>query len=175
MTLPLLAPDALSGSQRALYDTIAGGPRAGGPVPLVDAAGHLTGPFNALLYAPSLGEAVQALGTRLRFGSSLSDRERELATLLVAARIPSPYELSAHRTLALATGLDRSTVDTVSRGELPDLEDPRERALLRLCATLIDNPAEATSDLGEQLLVELTILVGYYQLLARLLVVAGVD
>jgi 4-carboxymuconolactone decarboxylase len=173
--LPLLHPDALTAAQSELYDRIVHGPRAGAAVPVTDEHGHLAGPFNALLYTPVLGDLVQRLGAALRFGSSLTDRQRELATLLVAARARSTYELSAHRTLAAQAGIDASVIDSLVRGEIPDLPDPRDRAVLQLCQTLLDDPAAAReTDLGPELLVELTILVGYYQLLARLLTVAGV-
>jgi 4-carboxymuconolactone decarboxylase len=51
-------PDELDPAQRELYETITGGPRAAGPSPfaLVDAAGRLNGPFNAMLLAPELGQ-----------------------------------------------------------------------------------------------------------------------
>jgi AhpD family alkylhydroperoxidase len=174
--LPLLAPAAMDPAQRELYDTITAGPRAHSPVPLVDEHGHLTGPFNALLYAPKPGEAVQQLGARIRFALSLSDRERELATLLVAGRARCRYELAAHTVLATAAGVEPDVIESLSRGEIPDLPDARERAVLRLCSQLIEDPHEATAgDLGTRTLVELTVLVGYYQLLARILTVAGVD
>lgn len=174
--LPLLAPAAMDPAQRELYDTITGGPRAHSPVPPVDGHGHLTGPFNALLYAPGLGEAVQQLGARIRFALSLSDRERELATLLVAGRARCGYELFAHTVLASAAGVEPDVIESLSRGEIPDLPDARERAVLRLCSQLVEDPHEATAgDLGTRTLVELTVLVGYYQLLARILTVAGVD
>lgn len=174
--LPLLHPDSLSPPQRELYDRITTGPRARDVVPVTDTEGHLTGPFNALLYAPTLGEAVQSLGARVRFGLSLTDRERELATVLVAARLNSPYELTAHRQLALAAGITPAEIDSLTRTEIPDSLAPREQTILHLCTTLLDSPTTAHDhDLGPQLLVELTILVGYYQLLARLLTVAGLD
>ncbi|HVT70755.1 MAG TPA: hypothetical protein VHF26_23610, partial [Trebonia sp.] len=54
--LPGLAPADLDNDQRALYDAIAGGPRAKNRnIPLTDPDGHLLGPFNAMLLSPTLG------------------------------------------------------------------------------------------------------------------------
>jgi 4-carboxymuconolactone decarboxylase len=180
--LPLLAPDDLDGEQRALYDRIASGPRAAAnaAVPVTDEAGRLTGPFNTLLYAPNVGDAVQELGARIRYGLSLSDRERELATLLVAGRAGSSYELAAHARLAATAGIDEAAIEALRTGTRPDLADERERRVLTLCEVLLapaPDPAEvaaAADGLGPDVVAELTILVGYYQLLARLLSVAGV-
>ncbi|TDV56439.1 carboxymuconolactone decarboxylase family protein [Actinophytocola oryzae] len=178
--LPLLAPGELDAGQRALYDRITGGPRTASPVSLTDEAGHLTGPFNALLFAPRLGDAVQEVGARIRYGLSLTDRERELATLLVAGRVGSSYELAAHTRLAAAAGVDEAAITALRAGELPEVGDERERRVLGLCEVLLSptpDPAEvavAADGLGTTVVAELTILVGYYQLLARLLAVAGV-
>ncbi|MEV6625768.1 carboxymuconolactone decarboxylase family protein, partial [Amycolatopsis sp. NPDC051114] len=84
--LPRLSPADLDDDQRALREAITGGPRAGGPFPLTDAAGALTGPFNALLFAPPAGQALQRLGAAVRYETAIGDRARELAILAVAAR-----------------------------------------------------------------------------------------
>jgi 4-carboxymuconolactone decarboxylase len=57
--------------QYALYEKIALGPRAAeSAFPFVDQAGALTGPFDAMLLNPVLGDALQALGSALRFGGA---------------------------------------------------------------------------------------------------------
>ena len=56
-------------------------PRA---VDLVDEDGRLEGPFNAFLLQPRLGGPLQALGAAVRYGTSLSDRAREIARRLAA-------------------------------------------------------------------------------------------
>lgn len=102
---PLLAPDALMDAQRAVYDAAAGPPRANGPFVVVDDDGHLAGPFNALLYSPDIGQAVQALGAALRSGGTLSGRTRELVICAVAAELDSDYEWYAHSRVALSVGV----------------------------------------------------------------------
>lgn len=180
--LPLLRPEDLDSAQQALHGRITGGSRtrSAALVPVADGEGRLSGPFNALLYAADLGDAVQEVGSRIRYGLSLSDRERELATLLVAGHGRSAYELAAHRVLAAAAGVTPPEIGRAARGEVPELADPHEREVIEFCATLLSGaPGQeavraAVSRLGTRAVVELVILVGYYQLLARLLDVAGV-
>ena len=66
---PLLAPNELSADQQELYEKITAGPRANGPFRIMHDDGSLAGPFNALLFAPRIGNAVQELGAALRFGA----------------------------------------------------------------------------------------------------------
>lgn len=180
--LPLLRPADLDATQRTLHARIAGGSRARSAalVPVADGEGRLSGPFNALLYAPDLGNAVQEVGSRIRYGLSLSDRERELATLLVAGHGHSGYELAAHRVLAAAAGVTPPEIGRAASGEVPELPDPHEREVIEFCAMLLTGTPgqeavrDAVSRLGARAVVELVILVGYYQLVARLLEVAGV-
>src|SRR5262245_36540217 len=89
-----LAPATLDDAQRSVYEAIAGGRRAQGPqrFRLVDADGGLEGPFNAFLLQPRLGHALQALGAAVRYETSLSDRARELAILVVAVEHDSAFE-----------------------------------------------------------------------------------
>ena len=103
--LPRLRPAELDETQRRLYDELVSGPRSRGPVPLTGADGQLEGPFNAMLFAPGTGGPLLALGTAVRFGSGLTPRAREIATLAVAAHSGSAYELYAHERLGRQAGL----------------------------------------------------------------------
>ena len=67
MRLPVLSSDEMTSEQVDLYREILGGPRGQGPraVLLASGAGGLAGPFNAMLYAPPVGHALQELGMEL--------------------------------------------------------------------------------------------------------------
>lgn len=171
--LPHFRPGDLDDEQRALYDAITGGPRAGGPVPLTDGEGRLAGPFNAMLVAPASGSALQRLGAAIRYETSLSARARELAILAVAAHWDSEFERYAHEPVALSAGLTEAQLAAVRAGNLPDGLDDTELAVLRFVTALLrdgdadDETYAATVDvLGERTVVELTTLVGYYATLA---------
>jgi 4-carboxymuconolactone decarboxylase len=81
--LDLMAPAELSPAQRALYDAITGGPRTSqaGIVPITDPEGRLLGPFAVMLLSPEVGNAVQQLGAKIRFGTALTGRERAILSV----------------------------------------------------------------------------------------------
>lgn len=171
-------PRELTPEQRQVYDRIAGGPRARGRqlFALTDAEGRLHGPFNAMLSSPMLGDALQALGSAVRYGTSLSDRIREMAILADAAAWESDFERYAHEAVGRAAGL--SDDELAAMRDLGSLQptDPREaaaldvvRALLRRCDLDDHEWSSAREVLGEDELFELTTLVGYYSTLALLL------
>jgi 4-carboxymuconolactone decarboxylase len=173
--LPHPTPDRLDPAQRALYDEITGGPRAAGPqrFPLTDDAGRLTGPFNAMLAAPPLGQALQGLGAAIRYETTLGERIRELAILAVAARWDCAFERFAHEPHARAAGITEAQVEALRGFALPDLADETERAALRLVFAMLREEdvddvtyAEIVPIIGNRMAVELTTLVGYYATLA---------
>ncbi|MDA2989506.1 MAG: carboxymuconolactone decarboxylase family protein [Actinomycetota bacterium] len=168
-------PDELSGAQRALYDSIVAGPRAAGPqrFALVDAQGRLNGPFGPLLVQPQLGAAVSALGETIRYGTQLTDREREIAILLVATACRSEFEWYAHARIGRHVGLDDEQLGALAAGHAVPVATEREAAVVQLVGALLDNRpiddaqyASAHSVLGEVGVFETACLVGYYRLLA---------
>jgi 4-carboxymuconolactone decarboxylase len=175
MRLPRLAPDQLGPEQRALYDEIVGGPRGTGPqlFELVDARGRLNGPFGVMLHSPAVGGALQELGAAIRYRSVLSPRVREIAVLAVAASWSSEFERYAHEPLARRAGLTDAQIEALAAGADVVLDDPAEAAALRVVRALLERSdltdeehAEGREILGDQALVELTALVGYYATLA---------
>ena len=120
--LDLLPPAELDPAQRALYDAITGGPRASqaGTVPITDADGQLLGPFAVMLLSPEVGNAMQQVGAKIRFGAALTGRERELAILSVAGVLRSDFERLAHEPAARALGLAQEQIDAVLAGQIPD-------------------------------------------------------
>jgi AhpD family alkylhydroperoxidase len=181
--LPLLREDQLDEAQRAIYDGIAKGPRASGPqrFRLRHDDGSLTGPFNALLFAPRVGAALSGVGEAIRYGSGLSARLRELAILAVAAAKRADFEWYAHDPIARAAGIDDAVIAEIKAGGTPILDDPTEAAGMALVAALVAGErvgdslfARAEAALGTDGVVELTALVGYYLTLALLLDVVDV-
>ncbi len=62
--LPPLNPSQLTPEQEETYQSLIAGPRGKN---IVDEKGTLTGPFNAMLYSPQIGNKLQELGSQLRF------------------------------------------------------------------------------------------------------------
>ena len=168
-----LPPEELAADQAEVYSAIAGGPRSGGAFALKDDAGALTGPYNAMLYAPRVGVALQELGAALRYRTSLTDRSREIAILVVAAHWQSPFEQYAHEAVARQCGMSEAEIMALRQGDPLTLADPHEQAVHDVVRALVAEQdlddatyAAARDLLGEATLVEITTLVGYYALLA---------
>jgi 4-carboxymuconolactone decarboxylase len=169
-----LPPESLDPEQRAVYDSIAGGRRAQGPqlFRLVDDTGALEGPFNGFLLQPRLGQALSALGSAVRYETSLSDRAREIAILVVSVHWDSEFEWYAHAAVGRHVGLTDDDLAAIGARRFEELPDD-DRVVAATTALLVDegdladDAYEAAVDaLGESGLFELLTLVGYYAALA---------
>ncbi len=175
--IPLLPPDRLTPEQKQLYDNITGDKRRQAARRIkAPEGGPLTGPFNALLYSPKLGDAVQKLGASLRFESSLPGHLRELAILIAGQHWRANYEWFAHAPIAAREGLDETVIAAVKKGEAPGDAPDDVMAVHRFVSELIhtrrvsDETFESVRALvGEPGLVELIALIGHYTLIAGLL------
>jgi 4-carboxymuconolactone decarboxylase len=179
MRLAVLSSDEMTAEQKDLYREILSGPRGQGPraVPLASGAGGLAGPFNAMLYAPPVGHALQELGAAIRFRSELPPRIREMAILAVAQAWDSAYERASHEPIGREAGLTDEEIEALRGGADPGFADKQEQAayaVVRALTGLDPNTADlddeqydtAVAALGERALVELSTLVGYYATLA---------
>jgi 4-carboxymuconolactone decarboxylase len=173
--LPLLHPALLDDEQREVYEAITGGPRADHPSShrYADDEGRLSGPFNAMLYSPKVGLALQELGAALRFRGRFTTRQREIVTLVVAAHTRSDYEWYAHERLGRQAGLTEDELTALGSGRDPLLADVRERIVYEAARELvadgdISDPlyVEAVATLGRASVFELVTIVGYYTALA---------
>jgi 4-carboxymuconolactone decarboxylase len=173
--LPKLAVAGLTPGQRVVYDAITGGRRGAGPqlFQLRDEQGALEGPFNAMLYDPATGAALQALGSAIRYDSPLPGRLREIAILVVAAHWGSAFERYAHEAVARAAGIGDGDLGSLRELAVGRLADPRERLVAATTLALardgdLDDAgyAAAVAGLGVAQVVALTTLVGYYATLA---------
>ena len=174
-----LAGERLGEAERALFDAITTGKRtaAAGASAYLTAGGGLRGPFNALLHAPHVGDAVQRLGERLRFDGILPPCQREIAVLCVAAHWRADYEWWAHARIARDCGVADAVIEAIRERRRPALEDAHERLVHDCARALLDERRipdrlydEAVAGIGETALVELVILLGYYSLVSMILV-----
>ena len=176
MRLAVLSSEEMTAEQLDLYREILGGPRGQGPraVLLSSGAGGLAGPFNAMLYAPPVGHALQELGVAIRFRTELAPRIREMAILVVAQAWDSEYERASHEPIGREAGLTDAEIEALRAGDDPGFADKQEqvahsvvRALTGPAADLDDQEYDtAVAVLGERAVVELSTLVGYYATLA---------
>jgi 4-carboxymuconolactone decarboxylase len=173
--LPWPIPEELGEPARALYDCIAGGPRAAGPqvFPLTDADGRLNGPFNAMLVNPEVGAAVQELGSAIRYKTRFAARAREIAILELAQLRRSEFEWYAHVRIGRQAGLTADELSSLRTGDVATTFSAAERMVRDVVRHLVverdldDATYFAASELlGEQDLYYVVALVGHYESLA---------
>ena len=164
--LPEIAPEKMSEAQRRYYDEVTNGPRGGG----------FGGPFAPWLHSPELAEHVQRVGAHLRYGGNLPGKIREFTILTVARFWKADYEWYAHAPIAVAEGLDPDIAEAVRLGRRPTGAGPVELAAYDYATALLSTHKvedavfrRARERLGEAGIVELTILIGYYSLVATTL------
>lgn len=171
-----IAPERMSVDQKKLFEAITGGARGAhsDPSEFLNDEGALRGPFNALLRAPELGDLVQRVGEGVRFQTSLPGSLRELAIITCARHWQSNYEWYAHARLARREGISDETIAGILDGTAPTQTDERliysfVRQLNETGRVDNENYDAVLKMLGETGVTELTILSGYYALVAQLL------
>jgi 4-carboxymuconolactone decarboxylase len=166
--LPLPPREAMTPAQRETADALIAGPRKG-----------VYGPFVPLLRSPALLDRVAKVGEYLRFESVLDARVREFAICAAARHAGNQFEWVMHAPLAIAAGVDDDGVEALRQGARPkglppDLESVLDFALELLHTHGVSEPAyrAALAHLGEQGVIELTTLVGYFVLVSWVMNVA---
>lgn len=170
--LPYLRRDELDLAGQAVWDSVVG---SRGDA-LVNEAGGLIGPFNAFVHAPGVGRHLSSLGARLRFKTSIERRLSELAIITVGARWKAEFEWWAHARMAREHGVSDAVVAAIGRGEVPAFEADDERVIYAAARQLADSGRlgqhaydAARALLGDEGMVELVALCGYYTLVSYLL------
>lgn len=140
---------------------------------------EFTGPWHVFIRSPELLTRAQHMGAFLRYGCSLSGRLSELAILIVARFWTQDYEWGAHRKHALAAGVSPETIASIAAARRPLDLPADEQAVWDFATELLQTKrvsdatyAQALALFGEQGIVDLCGLVGYYQLLALTMNVA---
>lgn len=160
-----LAPGDLTPAQQTMVNDLLSGTRT-----------SLGGPFNVLLRSPEMGNLAQKLGEQIRFRSSLPPRLNEMAILLTAKWWSSQYEWHAHRPIAANAGLSASVIDDIQSGRRPRGMQADEAVLydfsteLRERRRVSDSTFKAAiGQFGEQGVVDLIGVMGYYDLVSMVL------
>ena len=157
--------DQMTPQQKEMYDNIMSGPR-----------GRIAGPMVPWFRSPELGDLSQKVGAFLRFSSCLENRITEFTILLVSRKWSAQVEWWAHHPLALKAGLDPAIADAIEARQRPNFVNHDEEVVYNLAMELMENhkASDATyqaalDELGEQGLVELIGVLGYYNYVAMVL------
>lgn len=131
--------------------------------------------YRALANAPELLRAYSGLAAALRYQAQTPRALRELAILRTAQLTGSDYEWSHHVPMARSAGVSDAQIAAVAHWRTSDAFDGRERALLRCaeeihrCALSDEAVAELKRSYSDAEVVELVLLVAFYQAVARVL------
>lgn len=123
----------------------------------------------------SIGVPWSQFATALMTEGRLPPSRRELVILRVASRRGCPYALAAHRLIGRHCGLSEARIVRALDNDRQEFSDPVDAGLMVATDELIDlgRLSDATKEalqefLDEAALIELTMLVGQYVLVAML-------
>ena len=177
----ILQPEQMNAEQKKLLETLVSGPRAAnyGSDPVTRVL--KSGPFNAWMRSPELGMRLQAVGEQIRFKSSIPKHLNEFAILITAREWTSQYEWYAHHSLAMKAGLNPQIAEELAAGKRPSNMKEDEAAIYDFCIQLHRNKkvddaafARAKGLFGEQGVIDLIAVSGYYAAVSMTLNVAQV-
>jgi 4-carboxymuconolactone decarboxylase len=156
-----IAEADLTGEQRSVIDAV----RAG--------RGRLPTPFKIWLHAPDVAGIWGQLGTLLNGPTSLTPRERELATVAVAHHLHGAYVEEMHARTAAKLGIAPTVIEALRHEQTPHLDDPREAVVVTLARHAHEQQpvADAVFEravglIGHRGIAELYALIGYYSAVA---------
>ena len=163
--LPKLEIDQLDPQQLQIYNEI-----------VASRGGSIDGPFAPWLRSPKLADRAQKLGAFCRYHTGLGGRLSELAILITARHWRANVEWQIHAPIARQEGLCDSVIAALLSGQPPVFDQDDEQAVhdlaVELYATTRVSDAcyqSAVKALGEQGVVELIGVLGYYAMVAMTL------
>ena len=159
--------DEMSAEQIRVNDTIAAA-RAGG---------QARGPFAVWLRTPEFAELAGSFGMYLRTQTTLPRRLLELTVLVTARNWTAQYEWYAHEQHVGVAGLDEGLVENLRLGKKPDFKAADEAVVYDVATEIHDTKKlgdgtyqRALETLGEQTVIDLLTVIGYYTMIAVVLV-----
>ncbi len=137
--------------------------------------------YRMIMHTPSLAPGFLAMASDVLQYNSLPATFRELVILRVGYRYHARYETYHHERIGQAVGLDHDAISAAESGKTEKLE-PDAAALLELTDLLLDNHTltdtqrdDALRTLTVNQLADLTLTVGFYQMVCNFLNTFGVS
>lgn len=134
---------------------------------------QIDGMYRTMLNHPELTEQVSNLGTYLRFESTLPGDIREFAILYTARKLKAEYEWVKHVPPAIEAGLPQAIINAILNGK--SFPEPYKSVSLAVdhLLELSSIPEELQNELIRKIqikgLMEITIMAGFYRMIAGLL------
>ena len=138
--------------------------------------------YKCLAASPPMVSAALKVGNLLLSRAELAPKLRELVILRVATLAGSEYEWTQHVPVAIEVGVSQSQIDDIHRWMRSDQFSGEERAVLQytdevaLRVKVSDDTFEALRQyLNDRQIVELSLSIGYWGMVARVLVPLEID
>ena len=139
--------------------------------------------YQALLHSPALASAWFEYNNAVRFSTSLDDRVRELVIMRVAALTGCAYVWNVHEAqYAAPAGVTQAEVAALRDWKKSGAFSPRENALLAYVDAMTQDVAVPDAvfegmrrNFSERETVEVTVLVGAYNMQTRVLRALGIE
>jgi 4-carboxymuconolactone decarboxylase len=163
--MPEIPQDKMTAAQKKVAAEVAAGPRK-----------EVKGPFVSLLRSPEFMSRVQKVGEYIRFVCPLDKRINEFAAIIAARSWNQQFEWWAHYRQAVEAGLNPAIADAVGEGRRPTGMAEDEEIVYDLLTEVLNNKgasdatyARAVAKFGEEGLIDLLGIAGYYALLAMVM------
>jgi len=151
--------DQMTAEQKEGYRFLVEGPR-----------GRLPGPYKVWVHNPKLLRAASPLGQHFTPGqSSLTEREREIAVIVITSKWQSAYPTAAHEKRGKEVGIPAPAVEAMIAGLPASFSDLREQVVYEVAMTLADGRLvsqglydRAVKALGHESITDMIVLMGYY-------------
>ena len=126
------------------------------------------------MHNPKLVHAAAPLGQHFTPGqSSVSEREREIAVLVMTSRWHSAYPTAAHEKRGKEVGLPTAAVEAIIAGLPTSFPDAREQVTYEVAMALVGGRLvpqglydRAVTVLGHETITDMVVLMGYYTAVA---------
>lgn len=159
--------EKMTPEQRRINDEISA-TRGGGPA---------KGPFALWLRTPELADKANAFGSHLRHHTTVPQNLVELAVLVIARDWTAQYEWHAHMNSWRKLGLDDDIAEAIKNRKTPVLKTDEDIIVYQVTTELLKDKkisdgtyASAVETLGEQTLLDLITIIGFYTMVAMVLV-----
>ena len=166
--MPPIPPEKLTDVQKKAMEEVIAGPR-----------GSFVGPFVPLLRSPDLMSRLQKVGEYLRYNTKLGPNISEFTILIAARQWTQQFEWDSHDKLALKAGVKPEIIAAVAEGRRPVGMTDDEEMAHDFCIELHHNRcvsdasyARIVKRFGEQGVIDIVALCGYYTLLGMVMNVA---
>jgi 4-carboxymuconolactone decarboxylase len=154
-----LPVERMTPEQQAGYRLLVDGPR-----------GRLPGPYRVWVHNSKLVHAIAPLGDHFTPGQSvLSEREREIAVLVICSQWGAVYPTNSHERRGKEVGLPAAVVEAIVAGRPVVLQDERESVVYDVAVALTrgrlipqDLYDRAVWALGHEGVTDMIVLIGYY-------------